>query len=150
MQTKCGKCRRLNNDRQAAYFVERQVLVLDDLNYVAESGGVVYGWWGPSCAGCLRWVQETPELIWLEAIPLSDVAVISKERGQHEYHPDWSRAAVRVGSRVPSEAMRKLLAACDPAHSLVTPRETAGTALAIKRRGRTATPVLPRSSIQRR
>ncbi len=68
-------------------------------------------------------MQETPELIWLEAIPLSDVAITSKEKGQHEYHPDWSRATVRVGNRVPSRAVQALIAACDPRHPLVTPRE---------------------------
>jgi len=110
-------------DQKAGCFAEFQLLALGDAGYVAETGGVVYGWWGPCCAGCLRRVQETPELIWLEAIPLSDVAITSKERGQHEYHPDWSRATVRVGSRVPSRAVRALIAACDPAHPRVTPRE---------------------------
>ena len=110
-------------DQKAGYFAEFQLLALGDAGYVAETGGVVYGWWGPCCVECLRRVQETPELIWLEAIPLSDVAITSKERGQHEYHPDWSRATVRVGSRVPSEAPRRLLAACDQAHPRVTPRE---------------------------
>jgi hypothetical protein len=110
-------------DQKAEYFAEFQLLVLEDADYVAETGRAVYGWWGPCCAECLRRVQETPELIWLEAIPLSDVTITFKEKGQHEYHPDWSRATVRVGSRVPSRAMQALIAACDPAHPRVTPRE---------------------------
>ena len=105
MQTRCDKCRRLTNNRQAAYFVEYLLLALDDADYIAETGRAVYGWQGLCCTECLHRVQETPELIWLEAIPLLDVAITSKERGQHEYHPDWSRATVRVGSRVPSRAM---------------------------------------------
>jgi hypothetical protein len=68
-------------------------------------------------------VQEMPELIWLEAIPLSLVAVTGKEDGRHEHHPDWSKATVRVGSRVPSRTAQALIAACDPRHPLVTQRE---------------------------
>jgi len=63
MQTRCNKYRSLTDGRPAAYLVEYQSLVLDDPDYVAESGGVVYGWWGPYCVGCLRRVQEMPELI---------------------------------------------------------------------------------------
>jgi hypothetical protein len=110
-------------DQKAGYFAEFQLLALDDADDIAETDRAVYGWWGPCCAGCLRRVQEMPELIWLEAIPLSDVVVISKGRGHHEYHRDWHRATIRVGSRVPSRAIRALIAACDPAHPRVTPRE---------------------------
>ena len=53
-----------SHDEIAAYLVEYQVLVLDDPNYVAETGRAVYGWWGLCCVECLVWVQETPELIW--------------------------------------------------------------------------------------
>ncbi len=108
MQIRRDKCCSLTSGRQAAYLVEYQVLMLDDPEHVTESDWAGHGWW---------------DLFWLEAIPLSDVAVISKERGQHEYHPDWSRATVRVGSRVPSRAVQALIAACDPAHPRVTPRE---------------------------
>jgi hypothetical protein len=122
-QTRCDRCRRVENGRLAAYFVEYQVLVLDDPGYVVETGGVVYCWWGPCCTECLGRVQETPELIWLEAMPLSDVVTTSKESDWHEYHPDWSKATIRVGSRVPSRAVQALIAACDPRRPLVTPRE---------------------------
>jgi len=64
--------------QKAECFAEIQLLALDDADYVAESGGVVYGWWGLCCVECLRRVQETPELIWLGVIPLSDVAITSR------------------------------------------------------------------------
>ncbi|MBL7063007.1 MAG: hypothetical protein ISS49_02210 [Anaerolineae bacterium] len=54
------------HDEIGAYLVEYRVLVLDDPNYVAETGRGVYGWWGLCCMECLRQVQETPELIWLD------------------------------------------------------------------------------------
>jgi hypothetical protein len=117
MQPRCNKCR---NGSQVAYLVGYQLLVLDDTDYVAETGRARRGWWGLCCVECLRRVQETPELIWLEAIPLSDVVTTSKESDWHEYHPNWSRATVRVGSRVPSRAVQALIAACGPAQP--TPR----------------------------
>ena len=54
MQAKCGRYRSLKNGRHAAFFVEYQVLVLDDPEYVAETGQAVHGWWGPCCVECLR------------------------------------------------------------------------------------------------
>jgi len=50
-------------------------------------------------------------------------AEVLKALGQHEYHPDWSKATVRVGSHIPSRAVQALIAAYDPAHPRVTPRE---------------------------
>ena len=60
-QTRCDRCRRVENGRLAAYFVEYQVLVLDDPGYVVEIGGVVYGWWGPCCTECLGPVLTTAQ-----------------------------------------------------------------------------------------
>jgi hypothetical protein len=65
-----------------------------------------------------------PDLIWLEAIPLSDIAVKRKDGDQCGYYTDWSRATVRVGNRVPSRAVRALIAACNSAYlNKVTPSE---------------------------
>jgi len=111
----CDLC---NTGRNAAFFVEYQLLVLGNPEYVAETGSVVRSWWGASCRECLVRVLGAPELIWLEAIPLS-----IGPNGRREYDLDWSKAAIRIGSRTPSEAMRRLLDACNPRPTVITPRE---------------------------
>jgi hypothetical protein len=119
----CDRCA-ADEKVEAGYFVEYQeALMVNDPEYMAETGEAVYGWWGHCCVQCLREVVHLPELVWLEAVDLCDVIHVELGGGWQDHQPDWSKAVVRVGSRTPSKAMQRLFQACDPQDPKVCPQE---------------------------
>lgn len=95
---RCDRC----GEHEATYFAEFEEVA--DVDYAADTGSAVYGWWGDVCPACLEQLKNRPGLLWLEAVDEADAVPVPIDgwSGWCDRQPDWAKAVVRVGSRIPS------------------------------------------------